>query len=106
MITTIDIYRSLRNLLNGEFTELVEVKDIKNPTPPCFYIKPVTDNFSQTATNYGTTNYLFSIVFFSGEETLLELLNFKENLKKYYNFRYKLRLMRIASVSITYKLTR
>lgn len=82
MIDSIDIYRALSDLLKANFTIGVETKDIKNPKPPCFYIKPVSDSFSQTATNYGTTAYSYSIIYFSGAETLEDLLTVKELLKK------------------------
>ena len=80
-----DIYRALKTTLENEFSENnipVQIKDIKNPRPPCFYIKPVTDNNTQTAADYGTTDYLYSIVYISGSETLEDLLTVKEKLKK------------------------
>ena len=80
-----DIYRALKTTLETQFSSdyiSVEVKDIKNPIPPCFYIKPVSDNNSQTAVDYSTTDYLFSLIYISGAETLEDLLTVKEKLKK------------------------
>ena len=85
MIDSMDIYRALKTTLENKFSSdyiKVQTKDIKNPIPPCFYIKPVSDNNSQTAADFETTDYLYSIIYISGSETLEDLLKVKEKLKK------------------------
>ena len=80
-----DIYRALKTTLENKFSSdyiTVQTKDIKNPIPPCFYIKPTADNSSQTAADFETTDYLYSIIYISGTETLEDLLTVKEKLKK------------------------
>ena len=83
MIDSMDIYRALKDTLEAQFNNIeVQTKDIKNPRPPCFYIKPVADNNSQTAADFETTDYIFSIVYISGTETLEDLLTVKEGIKR------------------------
>lgn len=83
MIDSMDIYRALKDTLTAQFNNIeVQTKDIKNPRPPCFYIKPVADNNSQTAADFETTDYIFSIVYISGTETLEDLLTVKEGIKR------------------------
>lgn len=82
MIDSMDIYRGIKKTLEKNFKKIkVQTKDVKNPRPPCFYIKPVTDNNYQTASDFETTDYLYSVVYFSGKETLEDLLTVKEALK-------------------------
>lgn len=78
-----DIYRALKETLVKHFNKKikVQIKDIKNPSPPCFYIKPGNDNNSQTASDFETTDYLYSIIYISNTETLEDLLTIKERLK-------------------------
>lgn len=83
MIDSMDIYRGIKKTLENNFNKIkVQTKDVKNPRPPCFYIKPMADNNYQTASNFETTDYLYSIIYFSGKETLEDLLTVKEQLKK------------------------
>lgn len=85
MIDSMDIYRALKTTLESKFSSdyiTVQTKDIKNPIPPCFYIKPVSDNNSQTAADFETTDYLYSVIYISGSETLEDLLTVKEKFKK------------------------
>lgn len=83
MIDSMDIYRALKDTLTAQFNNIeVQTKDIKNPRPPCFYIKPVADSNSQTAADFETTDYIFSIVYISGTETLEDLLTVKEGIKR------------------------
>lgn len=81
MIDSMDIYRAIKKTLEKNFNIKVQIKDIKNPCPPCFYIKPITDSSRQTANNYETTDYSYSIIYFSEDETLEDLLTVKEALK-------------------------
>ncbi|MCX4275818.1 MAG: hypothetical protein OSJ27_08590 [Candidatus Gastranaerophilales bacterium] len=83
MIETTDIYRSIRNLLEANFTNIsVQIKDKKTPQPPCFYIKYVTGKTTQTATEFENTYYSFEIAYFAEKEELLELLEIEEKLKE------------------------
>lgn len=84
MIDSMDIYRALKETLEKQFNKKIKVqtKDIKNPRPPCFYIKPGNDNNSQTASDFETTDYLYFIIYISKTETLEDLLTVKEGLKK------------------------
>lgn len=78
-----DIYRALKKLLKDNFEGIqVQTKDVKNPHPPCFYIKSVADTSRQTGSEYETTDYSFNIIYFSGNETAEDLLTIKERLKK------------------------
>ena len=74
MIDSMDIYRAIKKTLENNFNIKVQIKDIKNPCPPCFYIKPITDSSRQTANDYETTDYSYSIIYFSEDETLEDLL--------------------------------
>lgn len=83
MIDSMDIYRSLKKALEKNFNKIkVQTKDIKNPRPPCFYIKPLADNNTQTASDFETTEYMYSVIYISGKETLEDLLTIKEGIKK------------------------
>ena len=83
MIDSMDIYRAIREILSKNFKGIkVQTKDIKNPRPPCFYIKLITDNGNQTASEYETTTYSYAVIYFSKKETLEDLLTVKEGLKK------------------------
>ena len=83
MIDSIDFYRAIRETLEANFTKIkVQTKDIKNPRPPCFYIKPLSDNETQTASEYATTSYSYAVIYFSKKETLEDLLSVKEKIKK------------------------
>lgn len=82
MIDTMDIYRALKETLTENFEDIpVQTKDIKNPAPPCFYIRLAADNTAQTADFFETSTYSFAVIYFSQEETILDLLTIKEQLK-------------------------
>lgn len=83
MINSIDIYRAIKELLKEKFTDInILTNGIKTPTPPCFYINSVADNFSKTATDFFRTIYVFSIVYFSDSEETQDLLTIKDSLKQ------------------------
>lgn len=86
-----DIYRALKETLEKQFNKKIKVqtKDIKNPRPPCFYIKPGNDNNSQTASDFETTDYLYLIIYISKTETLEDLLTVKEKLKRIFKMPLK-----------------
>ena len=82
MIDTMDIYRAIKETLTDNFSDIpVQTKDIKNPKPPCFYIQLAADNSIQTAEIYETSSYGYAVIYFSGDETILDLLTVKEQLK-------------------------
>ncbi len=83
MIETTDIYRSIKKLLEANFSTVpVQTKDIKTPNPPCFYIKYITGKSIQTAAELENTEYSFEIIYFAKEESLLELLEAETKLKE------------------------
>lgn len=85
MLDSMDIYRALKMTLEKNFKSQkikIQTKDIKNPRPPCFYVTSVSDNNYQTAAEYMTTDFLYSVIYFSGKQTLEDLLTVKEALKK------------------------
>jgi hypothetical protein len=82
MIETTDIYRTLKELLETNFDITVQIKDKKTPVPPCFYIEFVAEKESQTATEFNNNQCSFDLVYFSKEETLLDLLTVKKKLQK------------------------
>lgn len=86
MIETEDIYRSIKLLLEENFTEIpVQIKDIKFPAPPCFYIKFISSSVSQSALEYEKETLSFDVIYFSKDETLLDLLEKKSALKKLFS---------------------
>lgn len=83
MLDSMDIHRGIREVLEANFPEItIQTKDIKTPTPPCFYIKSVADNNEKTAMDFVTTKFLFSVVYFSEQETQEDLLTVKEQFKR------------------------
>lgn len=83
MVDSIDIYRSIREVLEKNFKKIkVQSKDFKNPRPPCFYIKSVGDISSQSATEYESNSLSYSVIYFSKTQTLEDLITIKESLKK------------------------
>lgn len=83
MVDSIDIYRSIREVLEKNFKKIkVQSKDFKNPRPPCFYVKSVGDISSQSATEYENNSFSYSVIYFSKTQTLEDLITVKESLKK------------------------
>ena len=107
MIETSDIYRSIRLLLEKAFPDIkVQIKDIKNPAPPCFYIKYVNDVNTQTASEYINDSIIFDVIYFSEKETLQDLLSIEKQLKKLFSKPLKIEIessvqyQEIESISI------
>lgn len=101
MFTIIDFYRCIRQTLETEFVDIpVQVKDLKNPHPPCFYIKLIINNAVQTAQEFETITMSFDIIYFSNDETLLDLLKIQDKLQKL--FQYPLKIMPLNSTKITF----
>lgn len=83
MLNLADYYRCIKKMLETSFSNInVQIKDIKNPAPPCFYIKPINTNSIQSAKEFETSNISFDIIYFSCEETLLDLFNVQKELQK------------------------
>ncbi len=79
MISTIEIYRAIRERLESEFPNiLVQQKDIKNITRPSFYIQYVGKAFDRQAQEYWEDRISFNIIYFAQKEELLELLEIEE----------------------------
>lgn len=92
-IETSDIYRSIKTLLEDNFTDVtVQIKDIKNPVPPCFYIMCISETVVQSAVDYETNNCSFDVIYFSEDETLLDLLTVEETLKTIFKKPLKIEL--------------
>lgn len=82
-IGTIEIYAAFRALLEANFSEiLTQIKDIKNPKPPCFYIQYTGKSTNQRAQSYKNELYAWNILYFAGENELLELLEIEEQLER------------------------
>ena len=108
-IETSDIYRSIRQLLEKTFPDItVQIKDIKNPLPPCFYIKYVTDTSLQIASEYSNDSYVFDVIYFSELQTLQDLISVEKILKKIFSKPLKIAIdnsvqyQEIDSVSINF----
>lgn len=79
MISTIELYRAIRERLEKTFPNvLVQQKDIKNIQRPSFYIQYVGKNLDKQALEYWEDRISFNIVYFSQREELLELLEVEE----------------------------
>jgi hypothetical protein len=79
MISTIELYRAIRERLETTFPNvLVQQKDIKNIQRPSFYIQYVGKNLDKQALEYWEDRISFNIVYFSQREELLELLEVEE----------------------------
>ena len=92
-IETTDIYRSLRLLLEKKFQDIkVQIKDVKNPHPPCFYIKYISGTNTQTATEFDNNTCSFDIIYFSEQEKLQDLLSIERELKKIFKYPLKIEL--------------
>lgn len=83
MLTSIDFYRAIRKTLEAKFSDIpVQIKDIKNPKPPCFYIKFVNSVSDQTAMEFESTSMSFDVIYFSESDNLLDLLTIQSGLEK------------------------
>lgn len=86
MISTIEIYRAIRERLEATFPNIiVQQKDIKNITRPSFYIQYIGKNFEQQAVEYYEDRISFNIIYFSEKEELLELLEIEETFTRAFN---------------------
>lgn len=83
MINTDNIYKAIKTRLKQIFkaTEL-QIKDIKNISPPCLYIQYVNSSDREVANDTYNTTCLFNIVYFADADTLINLLDVEKRLKK------------------------
>ena len=81
MITTANIYSAIRQKLENNFSQTIQIKDIKNPVEPCFCIEYIGSNDSISANDTLLTNYTFNIVYFSEAKTLIDLVTIESQLK-------------------------
>lgn len=82
-INTINIYNAINEKLTALFpTKTVQIKDIKNITRPCFYVRFITDS-SRKQGKIEHSEQSFEIIYFAEENKLLELLEVKEKLKDF-----------------------
>lgn len=91
MITTQNIYKAIRTRLTADLpTITTQIKDVKNPTPPCLYIQYISVNENEVASDTINTITSFAIVYFSDKKTLLDLLQVEQKLRK--SFRKPLKI--------------
>lgn len=107
MIETSDIYRTLRQTLEKNFENIkVQIKDVKNPKPPCFYVKFINGVTRQSADEYMSDSIIFDVIYFSLDLTLKDLLSKEKLLKKIFSKPLKIQIgdivqyQEIESVSI------
>lgn len=82
MITSDNIYKAIKNRLKQIFkSSELQIKDIKNITPPCLYIQYVNSTDKEVANETYNTTCLFNIVYFADADTLLNLLEVENKLK-------------------------
>ena len=82
MITVIDLYRNIKSTLEKTFPTIpVQIKDIKNPRMPCFYIKVISESSTLTAVEFESDSISFDVIYFAKDDELLELLEIKKQLK-------------------------
>lgn len=82
MITTQNIYKAIRTRLTAALPNVTtQIKDIKNPSPPCLYIQAVATNENEVATDTINTITSFAVVYFSDKKTLLDLLEKEQALR-------------------------
>lgn len=83
MITSSNIYNAIKTRLKQIFKAAeLQIKDIKNITPPCLYIQYVNSSDKEVANETYNTTCLFNIVYFADAGTLLNLLDVENRLKK------------------------
>lgn len=104
MIEVTDIYRSIKELLEKTFEDIpVQIKDLKVPKPPCFYIKYVTGAGLQTAEEYKQDECSFDIIYFAKNEKLLDLLKIQKTLNLIFHKPLKIKLTSGTESKIQYQ---
>lgn len=85
MIEIADIYKSIKTRLEDNSEIPIQIKDIKTPVPPCYYIKYINGKNTTTATDYVENNISFDVIYFSAEETLADLMEQEQLLKQIFS---------------------
>lgn len=85
MIATSNIYQSIKTVLENHTDATVQIKDIKTPTPPCYYIKYINGVDRLTATDYVESSISFEVIYFSAEKTLTDLMEQEILLKQLFS---------------------
>lgn len=85
MIELSNIYQSIKTVLENNTNTTVQIKDIKTPTPPCYYIKYINGKNNATATDYVESSISFDVIYFSAEETLADLMEQEILLKQLFS---------------------
>ena len=82
MITTQNIYKALKQRLSENFPDITNsVKDVKNPQRPCLYVEVVESHDREVANDTIETNCSFNIVYYSAQQTLLDLTEIEKRLR-------------------------
>lgn len=82
MITTQNIYKAIKQRLSVDFPEITnQVKDIKNPQRPCFYVELEESHDREVANDTIQTTCTFNVVYYSSDRTLLDLTNIEKRLR-------------------------
>jgi len=109
MIETSDIYKSIKTVLENNFEETIQEKDIKTPVPPCFYIKYINSVNTQSATEYIEKKVNFDIIYYSAEETMADLVEKEQTLNTIFTNPLKIAdtntFQEIDSITITFNET-
>ncbi len=85
MLYLTDFYRAIKKVLESNFKNIpVQIKDKKNPRPPCFYIQVLTPSSTQSAAEYKEQIFTFVITYFSKDETLIDLLEIQSKLEEFF----------------------
>lgn len=83
MITTQNIYTAIKRRLGMDFPNIAnQIKDLKNPDKPCFYIEYVESHDRVVANGTTQTTCSFNIVYYSQAKTLLDLTAVEKALRK------------------------
>lgn len=86
MISTIEIYKAIREQLESLFPNtIIQQKDIKNIIRPSFYIQYIGKNFTKQAQTIFEDRISFNIIYFAEKEELLELLEVEETITRAFN---------------------
>ncbi len=101
MITVIDLYRNIKSTLEKTFPDIpVQIKDIKTPIPPCFYIKVIGETSTLTAVEFENDTISFDVIYFAKDDELLEVLEIQKQLKTL--FTKPLRITKFNQEDITF----
>ena len=100
-INTINIYSALTEKLTALFPEkTVQIKDIKNITRPCFYVRFITES-TKKQSKIEHSEQSFEIIYFAEENKLLELLQVKETLNDFLSCPFAVENKQIEPLDVT-----